>query len=163
MKSEKKERYEWLVIQRSKKTGKPIRTVALDRESDIILAGQKNASEWIRQAIREKAARESGITHLTKAEEDVYSAAHTFFCQLSYKGERFPEQIDDETSTELFDFVTKQLSRLEDPAWESPIYALKLIEKARKDKAFWLELYRKIRVFYFQELRRPHGMFGEPL
>jgi len=160
---EKKRRYEWLIVQRSRKTGNPVRTISLDLETDAILSQQPNVSEWIREAIREKAGKEAGIVTLTPAEDDVYSVISKFFSQLSYKGERFPEQLNDEISAEIFDFAAERLSRSEDPTWRSPIYALKLVKKVREDKEFWLELYRKIRIVYLRDLKRLRGRFGELL
>lgn len=158
------ERYEWLVVQRLKKTGNPVRTVALDPETDAIISRQDNKSEWIREAIREKATREGRTTTLlTKAEDDVYAAASTFFCQLSYKDERFPEHISDELSAKLFDFLQEKLSDFSDEFWDAPEYALNLVSQAREDKEFWLKLYRKIRTAYLNDLRRPRGKFGEPI
>ena len=157
------ERYEWLVVQRLKKTGNPVRTIALDPQTDAIISRQDNKSEWIREAIMEKATREQKTTFLTEAEEDVYAAASSFFCQLSYKDERFPEHISDELSAKLFDFLHEKLSDFSDEFWDAPAYALNLVSQAREDTEFWLKLYEKIRTAYLKDLRRPRGKFGEPI
>lgn len=154
-----KERYEWLVVQRSKKTGNPVRTISLDAETDAILSEIKGSiSEWIREAIKEKAGRQAGVITLNVAEEDVYSVMWTFFSQLSYKGERFPDVADEKLTTEILDFVHEHIStRIESEEWNSPLYALKLVEKARKDKEFWNELYSRMRITYLRDLKHSRG------
>ncbi len=165
-KTERKERYEWLVVQRLKKTGNPVRTISLDPETDAFLSQQSNASEFVREAIREKMGRQVGLIALTPAEDDVYSAIQTFYSQPAQRHihERFPEDVSDELSTQMLNFVHEHISsRLDSEEWDSPIYALKVVEKAREEKEFWLELYKRIRITYVRDMKRPRGTFGEPL
>ena len=155
-KETKKEHHEWLLVRRSKKTGKSIRSVSLDFDSEDILSQVKNASNFVCLAVKERWRRlQESKPYLTIAEEEFWSKVHSFFVQrFTFDSKKwFPEILTAELSTEIFDTSEEGLNwELEQGLYQEQIAqvkaALRLIREARKDQDYWRKLYAKFRLYW---------------
>ena len=77
-----KKRHEWLMVQRSRKTGRNVRSISLDSETDDILSQVGNFSKYVCDAVKKKWHRKrAGRPYLMIEEEEFWGQVHTFFVQ----------------------------------------------------------------------------------
>lgn len=154
-----KKKTEWLVIQRLVKTKSGRTTIRLDEETGDILEGKANASEFIREAIKEKQKREMKTlteeTYFTARELDIYEELATYVNRVFGFGETTEE-----------DFIKKHLPKLlPNPPTDMLGVIGYNLERHKKDELLWrkfaedddawLEFYRKAIIFYLYEMDIP--------
>jgi hypothetical protein len=146
----------WLRVRRSRKTGRNVRSISLDSETDDILSQVDNVSKFVCDAAKEKWHRKrAGKPYLMIEEEEFWGQVHTFFVQhfLLEDKKWFPETLTPELSAEIFDQAEEGLKwqleqGLETKQIEDVRAAQRLIRKAREDQEIWRELYQKFRVYW---------------
>jgi hypothetical protein len=155
-----KKRTEWLIIQRAVKTGKVIKTVALDCDPETLklVAEQSNFSEYVRELLKqevnkrkraeaEKATKKIERVTLTDAEYEIYSWCRCYFREFGYMKygnnyRYFPLQPEELTLNSLLGDVRDKTSS----------EAVKeLIKKFKDDDSLWESFYNRICDFWRQE------------
>jgi hypothetical protein len=156
----KKKKTEWLIIHRTVKTGKVIKTVALDYDPEVmeLIAEQPNFSEYVRELLKEelnkrKRAKASEETKkvvpvtLTSEEYEIYSWCRRFFREFGYMKygnnyRYFPLQPEADTLNALLGDVKDKTDR------EA---VRELIRQFREEDSLWESFYNRICVFWRQE------------
>jgi len=158
-KENKKKKTGLLVIQRYVKTKDGRITIRLDDETSDILEGKANASEFIREAIKEKQKREMKTlteeTYFTARELEIYEELATYVAMVFGVGATTEE-----------DFIKKHLPKL---LPNPPTDMLGIIgynleyhkkdellwRKFAEDNDAWLEFYRKAITFCLYKMDIP--------
>jgi hypothetical protein len=155
-----KKKTEWLIIQRAVKTGKVIKTVALDCDPETLelVVEQSNFSEYVRELLKqevskrkraeaEKAIKKTEHVTLTDAEYEIYSWCRCYFREFGYMKygnnyRYFPLQPEELALNSLLGDVRDKTNSKA---------AKTLIKKFREDDILWESFYNRICVFWRQE------------
>ena len=133
-------------------------STSLDAETEDILSKVENVSEFVRDAVKEKWYRQSsGQPLLSAPEQEFYERVLTFCMNkisILHSAKWFPKDLTPELSEGIFTWTEKDLQQdLKQEPLKEYYGALRLVKKARGDKEYWRELYKKFREYWEWEKR----------
>lgn len=133
-------------------------STSLDAETEDILSKVENVSEFVREAVKEKWYRmQTGQPLLSAPEQEFYERVLTFCMnKISplHREKWFPKELTPELLAEIFAWTEKNIQQdLKQEPLKEYYEALRLVKKARSDKQYWDELYKKFRQYWQWEKR----------
>lgn len=175
-----KKRFEWAIVKRERKTGKIIKTVSLDPDTEIP-DDVKNFSEYVRDLIKqdvENRRRVKATTEKTQPPDETMTDAElelyewldnsVYFHKYGYEKyasvhEYLTLQPDGDTLLKLLPRLDIEIERCQREAEEQEnsdrVEHFKvprvLIEAVKKDPQLWNKVYEKFRKHWREEHRQP--------